>query len=138
MCLERNETTRLSRPPTPGSPQGPPLSLRPIPPQARPSPSPAATPLVRPQVWCGSYRPEFAIQSIKTDVHSPLKYRQVAPASSPRAAPLPPPRAPREAGQAPLVALRVLGSLQNLGAFADAFHCAEGTHMHPHERCRVW
>nr|XP_035945490.1 membrane metallo-endopeptidase-like 1 isoform X6 [Halichoerus grypus] len=59
------------------------------------------------QVWCGSYRPEFAIQSIKTDVHSPLKYR-------------------------------VLGSLQNLGAFADAFHCAEGTHMHPHERCRVW
>lgn len=32
---------------------------------------------VHPQVWCGSYRPEFAIQSIKTDVHSPLKYRQV-------------------------------------------------------------
>uniref|UniRef100_G1M3T9 Membrane metalloendopeptidase like 1 n=1 Tax=Ailuropoda melanoleuca TaxID=9646 RepID=G1M3T9_AILME len=59
------------------------------------------------QVWCGSYRPEFAIQSIKTDVHSPLKYR-------------------------------VLGSLQNLAAFADAFHCAQGTHMHPHERCRVW
>ncbi|XP_012589980.1 PREDICTED: membrane metallo-endopeptidase-like 1 [Condylura cristata] len=26
------------------------------------------------QVWCGSYRPEFAVQSIKTDVHSPLKY----------------------------------------------------------------
>ncbi|XP_008575569.1 PREDICTED: membrane metallo-endopeptidase-like 1, partial [Galeopterus variegatus] len=43
------------------------------------------------QVWCGSYRPEFAVQSIKTDVHSPLKYR-------------------------------VLGSLQNLAAFADAFH----------------
>ncbi|XP_027460665.1 membrane metallo-endopeptidase-like 1 isoform X4 [Zalophus californianus] len=45
--------------------------------QARPSPRPAATPLVRPQVWCGSYRPEFAIQSIKTDVHSPLKYRRL-------------------------------------------------------------
>ncbi|XP_032450019.1 membrane metallo-endopeptidase-like 1 [Lynx canadensis] len=59
------------------------------------------------QVWCGSYRPEFAIQSIKTDVHSPLKYR-------------------------------VLGSLQNLAAFADAFHCAQGTPMHPRERCRVW
>ncbi|XP_045841007.1 membrane metallo-endopeptidase-like 1 [Meles meles] len=59
------------------------------------------------QVWCGSYRPEFAIQSIKTDVHSPLKYR-------------------------------VLGSLQNLAAFAEAFHCAQGTHMHPQERCRVW
>ncbi|XP_024616016.1 membrane metallo-endopeptidase-like 1 [Neophocaena asiaeorientalis asiaeorientalis] len=44
------------------------------------------------QVWCGSYRPEFAIQSIKTDVHSPLKYR-------------------------------ALGSLQNLAAFADTFHC---------------
>ncbi|XP_038602836.1 membrane metallo-endopeptidase-like 1 [Tachyglossus aculeatus] len=29
------------------------------------------------QVWCGSYRPEYAIQSIKTDVHSPLKYRVV-------------------------------------------------------------
>ncbi|XP_060115115.1 membrane metallo-endopeptidase-like 1 isoform X2 [Heteronotia binoei] len=27
------------------------------------------------QVWCGSYRPEYASQSIKTDVHSPLKYR---------------------------------------------------------------
>ncbi|GAB5574468.1 membrane metallo-endopeptidase-like 1 isoform X1 [Prionailurus iriomotensis] len=59
------------------------------------------------QVWCGSYRPEFAVQSIKTDVHSPLKYR-------------------------------VLGSLQNLAAFADAFHCAQGTRMHPRERCRVW
>lgn len=34
------------------------------------------------QVWCGSYRPEFAVQSIKTDVHSPLKFRQVA--SAPR------------------------------------------------------
>ncbi|XP_048639734.1 membrane metallo-endopeptidase-like 1 isoform X5 [Marmota marmota marmota] len=41
-----------------------------------------ATPLVHPQVWCGSYRPEFAIQSIKTDVHSPLKYR--GPACTPR------------------------------------------------------
>ncbi|XP_061043157.1 membrane metallo-endopeptidase-like 1 [Eubalaena glacialis] len=59
------------------------------------------------QVWCGSYRPEFAIQSIKTDVHSPLKYR-------------------------------VLGSLQNLAAFADAFHCARGSPMHPKVRCRVW
>ncbi|KAM9706153.1 membrane metallo-endopeptidase-like 1 [Dama dama] len=59
------------------------------------------------QVWCGSYRPEFAIQSIKTDVHSPLKYR-------------------------------VLGSLQNLGAFADAFHCTKGSPMNPKVRCRVW
>ncbi|XP_054439972.1 membrane metallo-endopeptidase-like 1 [Pteronotus mesoamericanus] len=59
------------------------------------------------QVWCGSYRPEFAIQSIKTDVHSPLKYR-------------------------------VLGSLQNLAAFANAFHCARGTPMHPAVRCRIW
>ncbi|XP_023555292.1 membrane metallo-endopeptidase-like 1 isoform X2 [Octodon degus] len=59
------------------------------------------------QVWCGSYRPEFAVQSIKTDVHSPLKYR-------------------------------VLGSLQNLPAFADAFHCAQGTPMHPKQRCRIW
>uniref|UniRef100_A0A8C0ZMF0 Membrane metallo-endopeptidase-like 1 n=1 Tax=Castor canadensis TaxID=51338 RepID=A0A8C0ZMF0_CASCN len=61
------------------------------------------------QVWCGSYRPEFAVQSIKTDVHSPLKYRQV-----------------------------VLGSLQNLAAFSEAFHCTRGTHMHPRDRCRVW
>ncbi|XP_065737316.1 membrane metallo-endopeptidase-like 1 [Phocoena phocoena] len=59
------------------------------------------------QVWCGSYRPEFAIQSIMTDVHSPLKYR-------------------------------VLGSLQNLAAFADAFHCARGSPMHPKVRCHVW
>ncbi|CAK7318864.1 Membrane metallo-endopeptidase-like 1 [Vulpes lagopus] len=59
------------------------------------------------QVWCGSYRPEFAIQSIKTDVHSPLKYR-------------------------------VLGSLQNLAAFSEAFHCAQGSPMHPQQRCRVW
>ncbi|XP_018592050.2 membrane metallo-endopeptidase-like 1 isoform X3 [Scleropages formosus] len=27
------------------------------------------------QVWCGSYRPEYASQSIKTDLHSPLEYR---------------------------------------------------------------
>lgn len=94
LCLERNETTRPSLPPqghpTPTwVPSGPPLFLCPIP-QARPSPSPAAMPLLCPQVWCGSYRPEFAIQSIKTDVHSPLKYRQVAPAS-PWASPYPTP-----------------------------------------------
>ncbi|XP_051839020.1 neprilysin [Antechinus flavipes] len=27
------------------------------------------------QVWCGTYRPEYAINSIKTDVHSPGNYR---------------------------------------------------------------
>ncbi|XP_055471109.1 membrane metallo-endopeptidase-like 1 isoform X2 [Psammomys obesus] len=59
------------------------------------------------QVWCGSYRPEFATQSIKTDVHSPLKYR-------------------------------VLGSLQNLAAFSEAFHCPRGSPMHPKKRCRIW
>ncbi|XP_028613650.1 membrane metallo-endopeptidase-like 1 isoform X1 [Grammomys surdaster] len=59
------------------------------------------------QVWCGSYRPEFAIQSIKTDVHSPLKYR-------------------------------VLGSLQNLPGFSEAFHCPRGSPMHPMKRCRIW
>ncbi|XP_006992461.1 membrane metallo-endopeptidase-like 1 isoform X2 [Peromyscus maniculatus bairdii] len=59
------------------------------------------------QVWCGSYRPEFAVQSIKTDVHSPLKYR-------------------------------VLGSLQNLAAFSEAFHCPRGSPMHPKKRCRIW
>nr|XP_045237872.1 membrane metallo-endopeptidase-like 1 isoform X3 [Macaca fascicularis] len=42
------------------------------------------------QVWCGSYRPEFAIQSIKTDVHSPLKYRQVLPYPQPLCHPQPP------------------------------------------------
>ncbi|XP_027420928.1 membrane metallo-endopeptidase-like 1 isoform X2 [Bos indicus x Bos taurus] len=83
------------------------------------------------QVWCGSYRPEFAIQSIKTDVHSPLKYRQVTLAS-PRPAPRP------ALSQAPPSTHRVLGSLQNLGAFADAFHCANGSPMHPTVRCRVW
>ncbi|XP_021015784.1 membrane metallo-endopeptidase-like 1 isoform X1 [Mus caroli] len=59
------------------------------------------------QVWCGSYRPEFAVQSIKTDVHSPLKYR-------------------------------VLGSLQNLPGFSEAFHCPRGSPMHPMKRCRIW
>lgn len=83
------------------------------------------------QVWCGSYRPEFAVQSIKTDVHSPLKYRQVASAP-PRPPPWPAP------SQAPPSARRVLGSLQNLAAFANAFHCARGTPMHPQVRCRVW
>ncbi|XP_028663199.2 membrane metallo-endopeptidase-like 1 isoform X2 [Erpetoichthys calabaricus] len=29
------------------------------------------------QVWCGSYRPEYASQSIKTDSHSPLEYRVI-------------------------------------------------------------
>nr|XP_010955936.1 membrane metallo-endopeptidase-like 1 [Camelus bactrianus] len=51
--------------------------------------------------------PPAPTPSIKTDVHSPLKYR-------------------------------VLGSLQNLAAFADAFHCAPGTPMHPKVRCRIW
>lgn len=88
-------------------------------------------PLMHPQVWCGSYRPEFAIQSIKTDVHSPLKYRQVAPV------PLSPAPGPA-LSQAPPSTRRVLGSLQNLAAFADAFHCARGSPMHPKVRCHVW
>ncbi|NXE09587.1 NEP protein, partial [Lophotis ruficrista] len=29
------------------------------------------------QVWCGTYRPEYAVNSIKTDVHSPGKYRVI-------------------------------------------------------------
>ncbi|XP_062988136.1 neprilysin [Elgaria multicarinata webbii] len=27
------------------------------------------------QVWCGTYRPEYAVNAIKTDVHSPGKFR---------------------------------------------------------------
>uniref|UniRef100_A0A8C5IK54 Neprilysin n=1 Tax=Junco hyemalis TaxID=40217 RepID=A0A8C5IK54_JUNHY len=27
------------------------------------------------QVWCGTYRPEYAVNSIKTDVHSPGRFR---------------------------------------------------------------
>ncbi|KAB1283846.1 Neprilysin, partial [Camelus dromedarius] len=30
------------------------------------------------QVWCGTYRPEYAINSIKTDVHSPGNFRCVS------------------------------------------------------------
>ncbi|XP_067826373.1 membrane metallo-endopeptidase-like 1 isoform X3 [Heptranchias perlo] len=59
------------------------------------------------QVWCGSYRPEYASQSIKTDVHSPLEFR-------------------------------VIGSLQNFEAFAEAFQCKRGNAMHPAKKCRVW
>jgi predicted metalloendopeptidase len=33
---------------------------------------------------------------------------------------------------------RVNGSLANLPDFAEAFHCAEGTPMHPAKVCRVW
>ncbi|PKU31691.1 neprilysin [Limosa lapponica baueri] len=29
------------------------------------------------QVWCGTYRPEYAVNSIKTDVHSPGKFRPI-------------------------------------------------------------
>ncbi|XP_064135990.1 membrane metallo-endopeptidase-like 1 [Loxodonta africana] len=90
------------------------------------------------QVWCGSYRPEFAIQSIKTDVHSPLKYRQAPkPWPSPRSKTSACPSAQSQS-QAVRLPRRVLGSLQNLAAFADAFHCARGTPMHPKERCRIW
>lgn len=127
--MPRKKRDHRPAPTAPGSPQGPHI------PPSHP-PRPAATPFLRPQVWCGSYRPEFAIQSIKTDVHSPLKYRQVAPATRGQT-PTPSPRT--QGGRLrPPVALRVLGSLQNLAAFAEAFHCAQGTHMHPQERCRVW
>ncbi|MBZ3882460.1 Membrane metallo-endopeptidase-like 1, partial [Sciurus carolinensis] len=87
------------------------------------------------QVWCGSYRPEFAIQSIKTDVHSPLKYRQVPPAHTRVPDPS---EAPISGCSVHLLVHRVLGSLQNLAAFADTFHCTQGTRMHPKKRCRVW
>ncbi|XP_031680719.1 membrane metallo-endopeptidase-like 1 [Oncorhynchus kisutch] len=33
---------------------------------------------------------------------------------------------------------RVLGSLQNFGAFSDAFQCKPGTPMNPEIKCRVW
>ncbi|XP_069771401.1 membrane metallo-endopeptidase-like 1 isoform X1 [Narcine bancroftii] len=59
------------------------------------------------QVWCGLYRPEYASQAIKTDVHTPLKFR-------------------------------VIGSLQNFEAFAEAFQCSRGNVMHPVKKCRVW
>ncbi|NXG68032.1 NEP protein, partial [Baryphthengus martii] len=29
------------------------------------------------QVWCGTYRPEYAVNSIKTDTHSPGKFRVI-------------------------------------------------------------
>lgn len=59
------------------------------------------------QVWCGSYRPEYASQAIKIDVHTPLQFR-------------------------------VIGSLQNFEAFAEAFQCSSGEVMHPTKKCRVW
>lgn len=33
---------------------------------------------------------------------------------------------------------RVIGALSNNAAFAEAFHCAEGTPMHPKNACEVW
>ncbi|XP_008051858.1 membrane metallo-endopeptidase-like 1 [Carlito syrichta] len=64
-----------------------------------------------------------------------INYAQVAAQS-------PSPASPVFGGPAPVASPprhhRVLGSLQNLVAFADAFHCARGTPMHPKERCRVW
>nr|XP_013813304.1 PREDICTED: neprilysin [Apteryx mantelli mantelli] len=33
--------------------------------------------LLHAQVWCGTYRPEYAVNSIKTDVHSPGKFRVI-------------------------------------------------------------
>uniref|UniRef100_A0A674BGB5 Membrane metalloendopeptidase like 1 n=1 Tax=Salmo trutta TaxID=8032 RepID=A0A674BGB5_SALTR len=33
---------------------------------------------------------------------------------------------------------RVLGSLQNFGAFSEAFQCKPGTPMNPEIKCRVW
>ena len=33
---------------------------------------------------------------------------------------------------------RVYGALRNLPEFADAFHCAAGTPMHPANTCQVW
>ncbi|XP_061861586.1 neprilysin isoform X1 [Colius striatus] len=29
------------------------------------------------QIWCGTYRPEYAVNSIKTDVHSPGRFRVI-------------------------------------------------------------
>ncbi|MEJ1273267.1 membrane metallo-endopeptidase-like 1 [Cricetulus griseus] len=37
-----------------------------------------------------------------------------------------------------LMVHRVLGSLQNLAAFSEAFRCPRGSPMHPKKRCRIW
>ncbi|ERE82716.1 membrane metallo-endopeptidase-like 1-like protein [Cricetulus griseus] len=37
-----------------------------------------------------------------------------------------------------LLVHRVLGSLQNLAAFSEAFRCPRGSPMHPKKRCRIW
>ncbi|KAI1236050.1 hypothetical protein IHE44_0002146 [Lamprotornis superbus] len=71
------------------------------------------------QVWCGTYRPEYAVNSIKTDVHSPGKFRS-AEAASHSAVP------------------RVLGSLQNSPEFSEAFSCTTTDNMNPANKCRVW
>ncbi|TRY76151.1 hypothetical protein DNTS_031483 [Danionella cerebrum] len=79
------------------------------------------------QVWCGACRPEYAIQSIKTDPHSPLEYRQELNTAH------------KLYTKQPLMLCEmVLGSLQNFEAFSEAFHCSQGSPMNPEEKCRVW
>lgn len=58
----------------------------------------------------------------------------------PKQACLPDPAWPLPTSQTSLDLLvyRVLGSLQNLAAFSEAFHCPRGSPMHPKKRCRIW
>lgn len=110
MC--REERPLLASLPHPRGQPGP-WGLLPAPPQPGAPFQPhrlVATPFVNPQVWCGSYRPEFAIQSIKTDVHSPLKYRQVLPPTGKCSRPHPCPDPPRRPSQALLSTRRPQGA----------------------------
>ncbi|KAK7475945.1 hypothetical protein BaRGS_00032834, partial [Batillaria attramentaria] len=56
------------------------------------------------QVWCGTMRPEAAINRLRTGVHSPGRFR-------------------------------VIGTLQNLWAFSDAFSCPLNSYMNPPDKC---
>ncbi|KAK7093251.1 neprilysin-1-like [Littorina saxatilis] len=59
------------------------------------------------QVWCGTMRPEAAINRIRTGVHSPGRFR-------------------------------VIGTLQNMNKFSEAFQCGTDSYMNRKRKCSVW
>ena len=93
------------------------------------------------QVWCGAYREEYVKRALKTDYHSPAKYRYVQEIFSEKIKFIFDTKTKLDYDEFYVVFFlfsRTIGPLSNLKAFSDAFKCPLGPPMNPVKKCPIW